>query len=432
MRYHLVTLGCPKNTVDSERLERLLLARHATPTVRPSDADLLIVNTCGFIDASKEESVDAILRLAAVKKPGQRLIAAGCMTQLYGDEVSQEIPEVDQIFGVDQWERVAALAGDVREAPWDIPVTSSPMVARTSAYLKISDGCDAPCTFCIIPQIKGRLTSASAGQLVAEARRLAAEGARELVLVAQDSTAWGEDLGQRDGLAGLLRLLAESVPERPWLRIMYAYPTRVTPRLIEAMAEVPSVVKYLDMPLQHGSEAVLRQMKRPHNLDKVHATIAALRAAMPAIALRTSLIVGFPGETAAEFDELKAFLRAVRFDHVGVFTYSPQEGTPSAAMPGQVSERTKSRRRNELMELQQGISRTIQTALIGRELDVLIEASATQQGGGGIVSVGRSYRDAPEVDGVTIVRGEFAPGRIVRARITAALPYDLIAEPVET
>jgi ribosomal protein S12 methylthiotransferase len=431
MRYHLVTLGCPKNTVDSERLERLLAERRATPTVRPSDADLLIVNTCGFIDASKEESIDTILRLAAVKKPGQKLIAAGCMTQLYEGEVAQEIPEIDAIFGVDRWEDVAALATDERDAPYDIPLTSSPMLHRTSAYLKISDGCDAPCTFCIIPQIKGRLKSASAGQIVADARRLVAEGAKELVLVAQDSTAWGEDIGQHDALADLLRLLSAAVPEQPWLRIMYAYPSRVTPKLIAAMAELPNVLHYLDVPLQHGDEATLARMKRPHNLAKVRATVAALRAAMPDIALRTSIIVGFPGETEEQFASLKEFLAEIRFDHVGVFTYSPQEGTPAAALGDQLSEKTKKRRRAELMEQQQTIALASGRAQVGREQDVLIEAVSKQKGGDGLISVGRSYRDAPEVDGVTLVRGRFEPGSVVRVRVTQALAYDLIGEPVE-
>jgi ribosomal protein S12 methylthiotransferase len=431
MRYHLVTLGCPKNTVDSETFERLIRAGGHTPTVRPSDADLLVVNTCGFIDASKEESVDAILRLAAIKKPGQRLVAAGCMTQLYGDEVAREIPEVDHVFGVDQWAQVAALAGAEPEAPWDIPATGSPMLARTSAYLKISDGCNAPCSFCIIPQIKGRFTSAAAGAIVAEARRLVAAGARELVLVAQDSTAWGEDFGVRDGLAGLLRLLAESLPEQPWLRVMYAYPGRVTPRLIEAMATLPNVVHYLDMPLQHASVPVLRRMRRPSNMAMVRQTLADLRAAMPDIALRTSLIVGFPDETQQEFEELKRFLEEVRFDHVGVFTYSPQEGTPSATLPGAVPERVKQRRRRELMELQQAISLERHRALIDTELTVLVEASSRgRDASREPISVARSYRDAPEVDGVVLVRGEFAPGTLLPVRITRAMPYDVFAEPV--
>jgi ribosomal protein S12 methylthiotransferase len=431
VRYHLVTLGCPKNTVDSEQFERLLLAGNHTPTVRPSDADLLIVNTCGFIDASKEESVDTILRLAAIKKPGQKLIAAGCMTQLYGDEVGREIPEVDHIFGVAEWERVAALAGGEQTAPWDIPVTSSPMVARTSAYLKISDGCNAPCTFCIIPTIKGRFTSASTGKIIAEARRLVAEGAKELVLVAQDSTAWGEDIGQRDGLAGLLRLLSESIPEQPWLRIMYAYPGRVTPKLIAMMASLPNVVHYLDMPLQHASVPMLRRMRRPANMVMVRRTLSDLREAMPDIALRTSLIVGFPGESDEEFAELKQFLRDVRFDHVGVFTYSPQENTPAASLEGQLPEKLKRLRRRELMEIQQAISDEKHRALIGTQMNVLIEASTTEKvRRGAVVSVGRSYRDAPEVDGVVLVRGKFTPGTMLPVRITSAMPYDLVADPL--
>ncbi len=431
MRYHLVTLGCPKNTVDSDQFERLLLARNHTPTVRPSDADLLIVNTCGFIDASKEESVDTILRLAAIKKPGQKLIAAGCMTQLYGDEVAREIPEVDHVFGVDDWERVASLANGVTAAPWDIPITSSPMVARTSAYLKISDGCNAPCTFCIIPTIKGRFTSASTGKIVAEARRLVEEGAKELVLVAQDSTAWGEDIGLRDGLADLLRLLSESIPEQPWLRVMYAYPGRVTPKLIEAMASLPNVVHYLDMPLQHASVPMLRRMRRPANMVMVRRTLTDLRTAMPDIALRTSLIVGFPGESEEEFAELEQFIKDVRFDHVGVFTYSPQENTPAATLEEQLPEKLKKQRRRELMEIQQVISDEKHKALIGAEMTVLIEASAREKGQrGSVVSVGRSYRDAPEVDGVVLVRGEFAPGTMLPVRITSAMPYDLLGEPL--
>ena len=430
MRYHLVTLGCPKNTVDSDQFERMLLARRHTPTVRPSDADLLIVNTCGFIDASKEESVDAILRLAAIKKPGQKLVAAGCMTQLYGDEVAHEIPEVDHVFGVNQWDKVAALAQAGIAAPWDIPTTSSPMIARTSAYLKISDGCNAPCTFCIIPQIKGRFSSAATGQIVAEARRLVADGARELVLVAQDSTAWGEDIGQRDGLAGLLRLLSGSLTEQPWLRLMYAYPGRVSAKLIETMASLPNVVHYLDMPLQHASVPVLKRMRRPANMEMVRRTIADLRATMPDIALRTSLIVGFPGETEAEFEDLKAFVRETRFDHAGVFTYSPQEGTPSASMGEQVPEQVKKQRRRELMEIQQQISAEHHRALLGHELNVLIEAVSHRRKGEGVVSIGRGYRDAPEVDGVVIVRGEFVPGTMLRVRVTGAMPYDLLAEPL--
>jgi ribosomal protein S12 methylthiotransferase len=434
VRYHLVTLGCPKNVVDSERLELLFREKNHQPTERASDADLLVVNTCGFIDSSKEESVNAVLRLAERKRPNQRLVVAGCMTQLYGEEVAREIPEIDHIFGVGQWEEVAALAGDVAEAPWDIPLTSAPDRRRASAYLKISDGCNAPCTFCIIPTIKGRFTSAGLGELVAESRRLAAAGVRELVLVAQDSTAWGEDLGIRDGLPDLIRALAESVPEVPWLRLMYAYPGRVSERLIRTMAETASVCHYLDVPLQHGSAGVLRRMRRPANVAMVRRMIADLRAAMPDIALRTSLIVGFPGETEQEFEELLEFVDEVQFDHVGVFTYSPQGGTPSATLEQQVPERTKRLRRARVMRLQEQVSAEKTRALLGKELTVLVdeqELLRAPEHDAPEIFVARSYRDAPEVDGLVICSGSAQPGDMPRVRVTEALAHDLVAEVIE-
>ena len=416
--YHLVTLGCPKNVVDSDGFETLMRRAGHVPADRPSAADLLVVNTCGFIDAAKEESIGAVLELASAKRPGQQLIVAGCLTQLYGDELGREIPEIDHIFGVDRWAEVAALAGPAPRAPYDIPETQPPQPGRVSAYLKISDGCDRPCTFCIIPTIKGRLTSAPAEVLLDQGRRLVAEGARELVLVAQDSTAYGEDAGRRDALADLLHTLAEAVPDT-WLRLMYAYPGRVTPRLIRAMAEIPSVVPYLDMPLQHGSVSVLRRMKRPSNLAMVRRTIDGLREAMPEVALRTSLIVGFPGETEEEFAELLAFVEAMQFDHLGVFTYSPQERTPAATMPGHVPERVKKARRNRVMALQQEIALRRGKRLVGRDVDVLVERAGPN------TATGRSYRDAPEVDGTVHLAPAALPGTIVRARITRAEPYDL-------
>jgi ribosomal protein S12 methylthiotransferase len=431
LRYHLVTLGCPKNVVDSGHIERLLQEKHHQPTHRPSQADLLLVNTCGFIDSSKEESINAVLRLAERKRPEQKLIVAGCLTQLYGDELAQEIPEIDRIFGVGQWDEIAEMAGDETEAPWDIPLTSSASRRCVSAYLKISDGCNAPCTFCIIPTIKGRFASAGAGELAQEARRLAGLGARELVLVAQDSTAWGEDLGIRHGLAGLLRMLAEAVQDVPWLRIMYAYPGRVSETLIRTMAELPQVCHYLDVPLQHGSPSVLKRMLRPSNMAMVRRMIDDLRAAMPDIALRTSLIVGFPGETEREFDELMAFVEETRFDHLGVFTYSPQERTPAATMADQVPERVKRLRRAKVMRLQERISTEKNRAMVGREIEVLVDDQelmrSPQQDAPGVF-VGRTYRDAPEVDGLVICRGAAKPGEVVRVRVTESLAHDLVGE----
>ncbi|MPZ23368.1 MAG: 30S ribosomal protein S12 methylthiotransferase RimO [Dehalococcoidia bacterium] len=431
MRYHLVTLGCPKNAVDSEHLVRLLSQARHEAAADAAAADVLVVNTCGFIDASIKESTDAVKELARGKRHGQKLIVAGCMTQLYGPKLEAEVPQVDAVFGVNQWERIAEMLGPAEGETIDIPDTSR-LSSRPSAYLKISDGCDRPCTFCIIPTIKGRMTSAPADDLVARARTFAAEGVRELVLVAQDSTDYGHDLGASDGLADLLLRLAEEVPELPWLRVMYAYPGAVTRRLARVMASLPQVCNYIDVPLQHGSPEVLRRMKRPSNPTTVRAMIELLRSEMPDLAVRTTFIVGSPGETEAEFEELLAFAEEMQFDRVGVFTYSPQAGTPAAAMPGQLPEKVKRRRYRELMELQQGISYRKNQDQIGRVLSVLVESEPGQEDGQWPIFVGRTYRDAPEVDGMVICRGSAEPGELAPVTITGAGPYDLFgASPQE-
>ena len=428
MRYHLVTLGCAKNTVDSMRLERALRhARHA-PAAEAAEADLVLVNTCGFIDAAKDESIEVVAGLDAARPPGQRLFVVGCMTQIAGDELRAAVPGVDAIFGVEAWDAVAASLGPADEG-YDIPQPSA-LPSGPSAYLKISDGCDRPCTFCIIPSIKGAMRSEPADRLVAEARALAAAGVRELVLVAQDSTAYGEDRRERDGLAALLERLAADVPAVPWIRLMYAYPGRVTPRLAETMAALPSVVPYLDMPLQHGSDAVLRRMRRP-SLRTARRSIEAVRAAMPDAALRTTFIVGFPGETDAEFGELLDFVEEQRFDHVGAFAYSPQPGTPAASHPEAVPHEAAAERYGALMELAQAISHERNRALVGSAVEVLVESEAPSEGaGGGPVVVGRSVRDAPEVDGLAFLRGAYPAGALVRARVDGAMPYDLLCSPV--
>lgn len=493
VRYHLVTLGCPKNTVDSERFERGLATLGCLPVTGPGQADVLVANTCGFIEQSQQESIEAVLGLGARKRRAQRLITAGCLVTLNRDELATELPEVDGFFDPREWDSttlavaghgllpdvsltdlrlairvladggppaaaltglydrgvlarlpepatetrvsVTALLADLANAPlarFDLPSAGTPARGAVSAYMKISDGCNAPCTFCIIPQIKGRLTSTRAADLVAEAIRLRQSGVRELVLVAQDSTAYGEDVGGRDSLPDLLRLLADAVPDA-WLRLMYAYPGRVSDRLIAAMAETPQVVKYLDVPLQHGAVATLRRMRRPANVAMVRRMIADLRAAMPEIALRTSFITGFPGETDSEFEELADFVREIRFDRVGVFTYSQQERAVSGGFADQVPERVKRQRRRQLMEIQQEISLDKHRELIGRELTVLVESDAapSRRSGAaldGPVVAGRSHRDAPEVDGVVLSRGVARPGEFVRVRVTSAMPYDLAGD----
>jgi ribosomal protein S12 methylthiotransferase len=423
--YHLVTLGCPNNDVDSAHLERLLTGGDLIPVPMAGDADAIIVNTCGFIEQSQEQSMASVRELAAGKRDGQTLIVAGCMTQLYGRQVREETPAIDHVFGVGQWQDVARLLSVDVEAIFDIP-ESNVRVAGPSAYLKISDGCDAPCTFCVIPKIKGGLRSAPAGMLVKEAQRLVAAGAKELVLVAQDSTAWGEDLGLPvgSGLPGLLRLLSEAVGEDVWLRLMYAYPSRVSSELIETMAALPNVVHYLDVPLQHGSEAVLRRMKRPHNVAKVHAFVRELRAAMPDIVLRTSFIAGFPGETEAEFRELLAFAKDVRFDHAGCFTYSRQQWTGAFEMAAQVDDEVKAERRDRFMRQQAKIAAKQAKRFVGRTLPMLVEGVGEDEDGDPVVA-GRTYREAPEVDGLVFARGTARAGDRVLVHIEESADYDL-------
>ena len=428
MRYHLTTLGCPKNVTDSHSLERTLASAGHAPAGSDA-ADVLIVNTCGFIDAAKEESRAVTAQLADAKRPGQQLFVIGCWSQLDGDRIRAALPAVDAVFGIEAWDRIAAALGPA--SPPDIPDAAA-APTRTSAYLKISDGCARPCTFCNIPGIKGdRFRTTPLETLLEQARAHADAGAKELVLVAQDSTAYGEEQGERDGLPALLRALAAAVPDLPWLRLMYAYPGRVSHALVETMADLPQCCHYLDIPLQHGSPTVLRRMKRPHNVPMVLDTLGRLRAAMPDIAIRTTFIVGFPGETEAEFDELLSFVRTTRFDRAGAFVYSPQKGTPAALMPDQIPEPLKAERLERLMALQAQISAEINASLVGRELPILVESVEGSTGPDGEpIFVGRSYRDAPEIDGLVFANGLARPGTMPHVRITAAMEHDLFATPI--
>jgi ribosomal protein S12 methylthiotransferase len=430
VKYHLVTLGCAKNTVDSMRLEQALRGGRHMAVAEPAEADLLLVNTCGFIDAAKDESIEVVRELDASRRDGQQLYVVGCLTQIAEETVRQAVPGIDATFGAEQWDAIAASVG-AASATFDIPDGGLPLLGQPSAYLKISDGCDRPCTFCIIPTIKGKMHSGGSRQLLAEARMFAAAGAKELVLVAQDSTAYGEDEGERDGLAALLEELSEAVPQVPWIRLMYAYPGRVTPRLAEAMAALPNMVPYLDMPLQHGSDSMLRRMKRP-TLAKSRQSIEVIRRAIPDVVLRSTFIVGFPGETDQEFDELLDFVEEYQIDHVGAFTYSPQTGTPAAEMAEQVPEAVKDERYGALMELAQGISHESNRAMVGREVDILVESrEPSESASGEPVVVGRTFRDAPEVDGMAFLKGTYPMGSMVRARVDGALPYDLLCTPVQ-
>lgn len=469
LRYYLLSLGCPKNTVDSEGMTMLLGGAGYRGTAVPEEADVLIVNTCGFLAAAQDESLAALRELALTKRRGQTLIAAGCMAQRAGARIVAEVPGVDGLLSTRRWMEIVPLVqglrggkrgrrferytllGDPERPPLDR--TPRPPVIGGSAYLKISDGCNAPCAFCAIPGIKGKLRSRPQAAIVAEAAALVASGAQELILIAQDTTDYGRDLGQADGLPALLQAILDRLPELRWLRLMYAYPSHVSPRLIDVMASDPRVCHYLDIPLQHGHPAVLQRMFRPSNVDKLLDTFAALRAAMPDIAFRSTFIVGLPGETEEEFNSLLAFLEQIQFDKVGVFTFSPEPGTPAAAMPDQIAAAVKAARYARAMALQQRISLARNQAQVGRVLDVLVEAhgeldenavrsedwpqqqgdDSLQRRGGGetkSVALARSYRDAPEVDGLVVIPGELPAGQMARVRITGAMEYDLMGEKV--
>jgi ribosomal protein S12 methylthiotransferase len=434
--YYLVNLGCSKNAVDAASMAQLLDESGMTALESERQAEVLIVNTCGFINAAKEESVNTLRELARRKRPDQYLIAAGCMAQRYGAELTAKVAGLDGVIGTRRWmdivELIRRLRGRKDPAPlYHLPTEATVVgsdehgalrasVQGHSAYLKIADGCRRPCAFCAIPLIKGTAVSRPPDAIIAEAQRLSAQGVQELILIAQDSTDYGHDLGLRDGLAHLLdRLTTES--DMAWIRLMYAYPGAVTDRLIEMMATRSQILPYLDIPLQHGSRSALLRMRRPANVEWVYRTVEKMRVAMPNLAIRTTFIVGYPGETDAEFEELVAFVRAMQFDRVGVFTYSFEENTPSAEQPDHLPEAVKQARRDHLMGVQQAISLAKNQALVGKTLDVLIEG----QGDG--LTVGRSYRDAPEVDGYVIIEGDAPTGRpIIPVQITGAMLYDLV------
>lgn len=434
-RFHLVNLGCSKNLVDAQSMAQLLGGAGYTAEDDPRRAEVLIVNTCGFIGPARDESVRVLNDLAAHKKRGQMLIAAGCMSQRYGRQMLEWVPGLDGLIGTRRWMDIVDFVGQLRSQPHPEPLYHLPTEAVTvgadergahraaqhgaSAYLKIADGCRRPCAFCAIPLIKGTAVSRPLDAIVAEARHLRDNGVRELLLIAQDTTDYGHDLGLKDGLAVLLEALARAVPDVDWIRIMYAFPGYVTDRLIETMATHRNIAHYLDMPLQHGHPQTLYRMRRPSNIDWVYRTLGKLRAAMPDLAIRSTFIVGYPGETDEEFAALEQFITDLEFDRVGVFTFSFEAGTASAPLGDPIPAEVKEARRNRLMEVQQRISLAKNQAQVGKVLPVLVD------GVGDGLSVGRSYRDAPEIDGMVIVEGELPVGDMVPVRISGALAYDL-------
>ncbi len=442
--FHLVSLGCAKNTVDSNGIAQLLEREGYYPVSDPDQAKFLIVNTCGFIEPAREESYAFLQELARGKRDGQFLVAAGCLTQRYGQEVVEKVPGIDGLLGTRRWmdilEVVNKLRGNGDPQPiYHLPET--PIMGRdpagvigahlqgSSAYLKIADGCRRPCAFCAIPSIKGTAVSRPPDRILADAKYLGIQGVKEINLIAQDTTDYGYDLGKRDGLASLLEDMIKVIPQVNWLRILYAYPGYITDRLIDLMAEKDQILPYIDMPLQHADPEVLKAMRRPANIDWVYQTVEKLRDRMPDLSIRTTFIVGYPGETEHSFEILLDFVKDIQFDRLGVFKFSFEPGTDSEKLGDPIPNQVKEERQERLMVTQQGISLAKNQALIGKSLDVLIEGKGEVEGTEEIISLGRSYRDAPEIDGLVIVEDDLPEGEIVPVRITGAMVYDLSGVP---
>lgn len=431
--YYLVSLGCAKNSVDSDSIATLLNRDGYRAVEKPAKAGLLIVNTCGFIESARQESVEVLRELAQAKKPGQLLIAAGCFSQLYREKLTCLVPGIDGLLGTRRWMDIIELVQELRAQPgeprYHIPESSTigtdeqgvmrVSLQGSSAYLKIADGCRRPCAFCSIPLIKGIQVSRPKEVIVSEAIALQDHGIQELILIAQDTTDYGSDLGMKNGLVRLLEEILPRIPAIPWVRLLYAYPGYVTDDLINLMSASTQLLPYLDMPLQHASVEVLKAMKRPANMDWVRNTISKMRSRIPGLVLRTTFISGYPGETDRDHQQLLEFIRETGFDHLGVFPFSYESGTASAQLGDPIPQEVKLQRVEEIMQLQESISLQNNQRFIGRTLNVLVE------GYGDGISVGRSYRDAPEIDGLVIIEGKVEPGEIVPVMITGALTHDL-------
>jgi ribosomal protein S12 methylthiotransferase len=493
-----VSLGCPKNLVDSEVMMGILATAGAELTQRAEDADVIVVNTCSFIDSAKQESVNTILEMAQHKLAGKarKLVVAGCLVERYRSEIQKNIPEVDAVVGTGELEAILAATGitpksrpqpsdspfvilnsatvqiassalqkatlgtmpvasrpegDARQTDgrfsrdeWDGAIADLPNYLMTehtprvlatgkySAYLKIAEGCDHPCSFCIIPQLRGKFRSRRFESVVAEAEQLARSGVREITLIGQDTTCYGEDLGLKDGLAMLLERLAQ-IDDLDWVRFLYAYPNKITGKLLETIAGNPKICSYFDVPLQHASANVLKRMKRGANADIFLKSIAKMRATIPNLTLRTSCIVGFPGETADDFAELCRFVETAEFDWLGVFSYSDEDGAKAHSLDEKVPMREIERRRKKLMQIQQRISRRKKQQLVGREFDVLVTGPSDETD---LLWEGRTQMHAPEIDGKLFINDfgpydELTPGQMVRCEVSEAHDYDLVARIIQ-
>lgn len=441
MKLGMVSLGCPKNLVDSEVMLGLIREKNFTVTNDPADADIIIVNTCGFIESAKEESINTILQMSEYKTQGscRYLIVTGCLSQRYADELAQNIPEVDAFVGTEcftdiSWvieqvmdgKKVLHMTRNTTEQPVEMPrMLTTP---EYMAYLKIAEGCDNCCSYCIIPKLRGPYTSRPYEAVMAEAKELAASGIKEIIVVAQDTTRYGEDLYGKLMLPQLLKDLND-LEGIEWIRVMYCYPNNFTDELIEAFATLPKVCKYVDLPLQHASNSLLASMNRYDTKEQVEALLKKLRTSIPGIVIRTTFIVGFPGETEADFEELKEFVAAQRFENAGVFKYSQEEGTVAGAMPNQIPEEIKENRYHELMALQAEISEELHQDLEGQELYVVIEGFDEENPS---LAVARSYREAPDIDGNIFVENadNLHIGEFAKVRILQGFTYELVAEQI--
>src|SRR5580692_1836667 len=469
-----VSLGCPKNLVDSEVMMGLLARAGAEISPRAEDADVIVVNTCSFIESAQQESVNTILEMAGLKTSGRakKLVVAGCLVERFRDEIRKSIPEVDAVVGTGELQNILAATGIIPPAAANSSHSASPFVVlpsraegdaraaqgrfsreqwdgaiadlpnylyddetprilatpKSTAYIKIAEGCDHPCTFCIIPQLRGQFRSRRFESVVAEAERLAQSGVREITLIGQDTTCYGEDFGLKDGLALLLEKLA-GIADLRWIRFLYAYPNKITGRLLETIAAHEKICAYVDVPLQHASAAVLKRMKRGGGADVFLRSIEKMRRTIPDVTLRTSFIVGFPGETESDFEQLCEFVRQAEFDWMGAFGYSDQEGANAFGLDEKLPVREIERRRKHLMQIQRRISKKRKKALVGRELDLLLEGVSEESE---LLLEGRTPRHAPEIDGKVFVNDvpeglQPQPGEFYRCQITEAHDYDLVA-----
>ena len=441
-----ISLGCDKNLVDSEMMVTSLRQSGYNIIYNADEADVIVVNTCCFIGDAKEESINTLLEMAAYKEKGKcrLLVAAGCLAQRYHEEIKSELPEVDMIIGTTAYEELAGTinsalnkAASKEKLPIEklksINYLPEPYINREAmnggghAYLKIAEGCNKCCTYCIIPKVRGSYRSVPVENLVKQAENLVANGIKEIILVAQETTLYGEDIYGKKSLPELLRKLS-GIDGLKWIRILYCYPEEITDSLIETIKELPKVCHYLDIPVQHGSDSVLKRMGRRTDSTQLSGIIEKLRDSIPDIILRTTIITGFPGETEKEFEELKQFVRKIKFDRLGVFTYSQEEDTPAAEMQGQIPQEIKEARRNEIMEIQQQVAFEKNKPLTGKEMDVIVDGYLPEDG----VYICRTYMDAPDVDGYVFVKTDWQlmSGDFIKARITGSDGYDLAGDVV--